>query len=292
MRRVPPLLRLALATTLAFLPLAALPGAGAAEGRRSPARASLVAERGAVVAGAKATVGVRLEMDPGWHVYWRNPGDSGVPPTVRWTLPEGVKAGEPRWPAPRRVMAGGLVGFIHEDDLLLPVEIEIPEGYAADTVPLRAEVTWLVCTDICLDGGATVTLDLPVAKEAGAPDPRWKDLFARTRAALPRDPPAGALRARRDGDRVVLDAGGEAAGVDVAPVYFPEDDATIEMAAPQEVVRGDGRWTLRLRPAPRRVAPVERLRGVLAWDTAEGRRAWTVDVEVEQPPADGGGNPK
>jgi len=65
-------------------------------------KASLVAETDAVRPGQPLTVGIRLEMEKGWHTYWRNPGDSGLPTRVRWTLPAGFSAGELRWPYPQR----------------------------------------------------------------------------------------------------------------------------------------------------------------------------------------------
>ena len=83
--------------------------------------AELVAERSAVQPGASLMIGLRLQHIPHWHTYWRNPGDSGLPTTLDWQLPEGSQVGEIEWPAPMRLPIGPLVNYGYEDDLLLPV---------------------------------------------------------------------------------------------------------------------------------------------------------------------------
>ena len=63
-------------------------------------QASLVADTTGVSVGKPFTVGVLLKIDPGWHIYWKNPGDAGLPTKVKWTLPDGFTAGELRYPTP------------------------------------------------------------------------------------------------------------------------------------------------------------------------------------------------
>ena len=80
----------------------AVPGPGNATVVRTPhVEAELVSEQTALVPGATTTVALRLKLASGWHVYWRNPGDSGLPTTIAWTLPPGIEAGPIAWPAPK-----------------------------------------------------------------------------------------------------------------------------------------------------------------------------------------------
>ena len=88
-------------TTVATAQL--LPGVPASPREKGPdelARMSLLPERVGIPVGGSAWVLVRLAIEPKWHVYWRNPGDSGVPVELKWTLPAGISAGEIRWPRP------------------------------------------------------------------------------------------------------------------------------------------------------------------------------------------------
>ena len=98
MLRSPTLASALLAATLLAVVVAA---ARAAPVRTEHVEAELIAERTAVVPGQPLTGATRLSMDRGWHTYWRNPGDSGLPTTLAWNLPQGLSAGPIEWPAPR-----------------------------------------------------------------------------------------------------------------------------------------------------------------------------------------------
>src|SRR5688572_21349047 len=73
--------------------------------------AQLVAEHTAAIPGGSIAVALKLRHTKGWHTYWRNPGDSGLPTTIRWQLPEGVRAGEIQWPMPQRIPFGPFTNF-------------------------------------------------------------------------------------------------------------------------------------------------------------------------------------
>ena len=129
-----------------------------------PVAARLVPEFGSVAPGGTLWVDLHLEIAPGWHVYWRNPGDSGLPTEIAWDLPAGFSAGEIAWPTPERFVLGtiGNYGYHGTADLLVPIAAPAdlkPGG----TVHLGANASWLVCSDICIPGEAKLALDLPVA---------------------------------------------------------------------------------------------------------------------------------
>ncbi len=83
----------------------------AQEAYQAHTHARLVSEQDAVVPGGTFWVGLDLILDDGWHVYWQNPGDSGVSPKIKWVLPSGIKAGDIHWPYPQRLSVGPLTGF-------------------------------------------------------------------------------------------------------------------------------------------------------------------------------------
>ena len=119
--------------------------------RTDHVRASLVGEARAVRAGEKALVALRLEIIPRWHVYWTNPGDSGLPPEIDWSLPAGMRAGPIQWPVPHAIKIGPLVNYGYENDVWLLTEIAVPADAAiGQLLRLRALVRWLVCEEICI----------------------------------------------------------------------------------------------------------------------------------------------
>lgn len=142
--------------------------------------ARLVAERDAVAPGATVTVALELATRPGWHTYWRNPGDAGAATEIKWTLPAGWHAGDIQWPAPRAEAVGPLMDYGYEGKPWLLVDITAPKD-ASGTVVLKAQASWLVCAEVCVPGDATLTLPLNVGDAVLGADPA----FAAARARLP-----------------------------------------------------------------------------------------------------------
>ena len=239
----------------------------------------LIAQQASVRPGTVVTVGLRLKLDPEWHVYWSNPGDSGSTVHLKWTLPEGVKAGSIQWPGPHRIMMPGeIMNFGHEGDLLLPIAVSVPPGFSSKSLDLKVTAEWLVCDEnMCVRGEVDLELTLPVSADAPKPDARWAEHFEEVSARLPRAAPPGAITAYESGGKLMLRADlGVAAGAKLE--FFPYEARQIEHAAPQPVTRDGGATLLELTTE----SDLTHLRGVLVIDHA---RTFLVDVAVTEGPA-------
>ncbi len=147
--------------------------------------ARFVAEHQAVAPGETVSIAVYKEIAPGWHTYWRNPGDSGQGAVIDWALPEGVSAVQSEWPAPERIEYGPLVNFGYSDETALLFDLEIPADWPVGRpLPLRAEAEILVCEEICIPVSGQLAIDVPVA-ETSRIDPGAAALFAAARNAQP-----------------------------------------------------------------------------------------------------------
>jgi len=156
-----------------------------------PVRARLIAEGDVVEAGQSIWLGIHLDQDPGWHTYWKNPGQAGLPTEVQWELPEGFTVSDLLWPTPHRyVEAGDLVTFGYSDNALLLAELQVPASAHGD-FEVRAQVDWLMCKALCVPGDQEVALTLSVGGAVSDPDAATAALFASARARLPRELPAG-----------------------------------------------------------------------------------------------------
>jgi DsbC/DsbD-like thiol-disulfide interchange protein len=153
-----------------------------------PVDPRLVVSTAHVEAGKPFQVGVLFHIQRGWHVYWHNPGDAGLPTSIRWTLPGGFTAGPLRWPVPQRFeQPGGVVGYGYEDAVLLSATVTPPstlEERAA--IPVRADTGWLACEKLCLRGKKS--LDVTLGPDGGPSDPA---LFTEWAAKLPAEVGAG-----------------------------------------------------------------------------------------------------
>jgi thiol:disulfide interchange protein DsbD len=187
---------------LALLLLLASDAAVAAPVRVRAVEAELVAEQRSMAPGRPLSVALRLVMDPTWHTYWANPGDSGLPTTIRWKLPDGFSAGPIEWPYPQRFEHPPYVSYGYEGEVLLMSEIRPPADLATgNPVVLGARVDWTVCkADICVPGGTDLTLTMPATETTPEADPVWAERFASARARHPRADAAWTAEARsRDG---------------------------------------------------------------------------------------------
>ena len=151
----------------------------------------LVSEQDAVVPGETFWVGLDVIPDDGWHVYWKNPGDSGLPPRIKWQLPSGIKAGDIRWPYPQRINVGSLTSFVYEHEVFLLVPVTVDGDFQpSEDVNLHALVTWLACKDECVPGRAELNLSVPLVKDiSGVTFNGFKNSFDQTRRNLPRQVP-------------------------------------------------------------------------------------------------------
>ncbi len=235
----------------AFMGLFALLGpipAAAAPVDTGHLEAELVVQERGAVPGGTVYVALRQTIDKGWHTYWRNPGDSGEPTTIKWTLPAGWQAGDIVWPTPARMPIGPLLNYGYSGEVLLPVPIQVPAtATVGSTATLKADVTFLVCELTCVPEYASLTLTVPVVAAAPGANPGWGDKVAATLAAAPRAAGLAAVYAV-EGDVVRLAVtGGPLKGADLSRAYFFPFDATVlDHAKPQPIERGAQGLTLSL----------------------------------------------
>jgi thiol:disulfide interchange protein len=124
----------------------------------------LVVPERVLSSGTPADAGLYFKLEPGWHVYWKNAGDSGEPPRIRWTLPEGITAGPIQFPAPKRLPLGPLMDFGYEDEVLFPLTLNVAQTAKVGPVVLHAKVDWLVCREVCIPGKAELELNAQVVE--------------------------------------------------------------------------------------------------------------------------------
>ena len=118
--------------------------------------------------GKPLQLALRIAHQPHWHTYWKNPGDSGLPTNLTWTLPAGVQAGDVQWPTPKKLPLGPLVNFGYEDVLLLPVNVQLPADFKAPALDIQLAAEWLVCKDVCIPESGEFSLKLPIGAAATA----------------------------------------------------------------------------------------------------------------------------
>ena len=254
---------------LIFAPLliaAGLPALAASNSADAPhLRVQLVTPDDQLYPGGKNIIGLYFKLEQGWHIYWKNAGDSGEPPHIHWTLPEGVTAGPMQFPAPKRLPLGPLMDFGYDDEVLFPVKLQVDPAVRDGKGVLDAKVDWLVCREVCIPGKAELetTLQLfsgqpPVVSGSGL-DAELVERFANT---LPQPPPANfkaIFQPTKEGFRLGVETGQH----ESTATFFPEDQDILDNPAPQKFTATAKGSILDLKKDANLTANPAQLKGIL-----------------------------
>ena len=161
-------------------------GSFAAPVKTPHVEAEIIARDAAVQPGRPIEAALRLKIIDHWHTYWRNPGDSGLPTKLTWSLPVGVTAGAIEWPYPKKLPLGPLMNFGYEGEALHLVTLQPASDLKpGQNLTLKVKADWLVCSDVCIPESADLAISLPVLGSAPLRDVRWERAFSDAHAALP-----------------------------------------------------------------------------------------------------------
>lgn len=228
-------------------------------------RAQLVAL--SPVDGGRVSLGLRIAVKPGWHTYWRNPGDSGEPPTLKLSTPDGGTIALVGWPAPERIDISGIVSYGHHDEVMFVANATLPAG----ATRIQAEATWLVCEKVCVPEAGKFALDVAASEPPNAA----------TMALKPVPPPAVEATLARAGDRLRLTIDiARLGGAPVAAYFFPYHSDIVDHSAKQDFRVDGGSLALELTPFDARGRTPLELPGLLEIEIAAdgGRKTRRFDV--------------
>ena len=238
---------------------------------------TLITEKAWIEPGHDFTVGAHFALEPGWHIYWVNPGDSGEPPKFTWKLPQGYTAGAAQWPAPRRLGSATVADFGYDRDvtLLIPMKAAANPGVTG-SANLSADVRLLICKNVCIPGKTSVSVTIPIKQGAAPEDKNGEMLISAARRAVPENLPTAwhaNASPTKDGYLLTVQGGGSIPGAK----FFPLVPSQIDNAAPQAFAVNPNGFALTLKRSDELEKPISRLKGVI--ELPDGK-AYAVDAPV------------
>jgi thiol:disulfide interchange protein DsbD len=269
----------------------AAPDAASDTADASPhSEASLASTAQAIAPGETFTVALDLEMEDGWHSYWINPGDSGEPIRVDWSLPEGFSAGDLQYPFPHRIDASVLTSYGYSDRVLLLAEVQAPDDLPVGTeVTISGDASWLICAEVCLPASGTVERTFDVAQEPVPAASAERERIREARRQIPTAEHGWTAEASHSEGSYGLAftrPNGSVPALDDAQ-FFPFNGDVLDHTAAQPLTRKGNAYLMALQESPYAQSAVDTLRGVLvapegtSW-SGESRRA----IEIAAPVAD------
>lgn len=250
--------------------------------------AAVIGEMSHLQPGVSYRIGLLLRHDPGWHTYWKSTS-TGYATSVEWELPEGFSISDLQWPTPKVYDFQGWTEYVYEGEVLLMATLQVPADLEVTEVEIGFAAEWLMCEDVCIPGGVTSSLTLPVSPTPANPSPDWAALFLKADQGLPAKPGPYALSASRQGRGVLLRVEGpdlpeSAYFFDAQALFDPGTEAAI-------ITRTGDRLELQLPLDSAAEGLPGRLKGVLktpqGWSAADGRASIDVDLAISEKPLPG-----
>ena len=242
-------------------------------------KATLVADVSSIQPGQKFRIGVLYHIEPGWHIYWKYPGDSGIPTKIEWQLPEGFKVQELQWPLPlREKEPGDLEVFDYTSEVLLFADVEAPANLPAGPITIQAKSDWLVCQSLCVPGRAQLSLTLNNGANISSDSAQ---IFEKYASKVPKDltKPIGLSRVGKNLEMEITWAPKDAS-LDFFPL--PPPDAVIG-----HVLKQKNKLTL---PIDSEAKPISRMDGVLVVSSGENRQGFEINGRTPMSAVQPGGS--
>ena len=234
-------------------------------------KAELLSQTVSVRPGSSIRLGVLLTQQPGWHTYWKTPGDTGLPTTIDWTLPEGWNAGPIQWPTPKLYVLGDLTNFGYENSVLLPVSISVPSSAKEGDHIAKANVSWLMCAEQCIPGSASLEIFIKVSGAGPAASPN-AGLFQTNEALTPT--PLTTTSAQIDPTNHALSVTFKSSKPFNHFYVFTEGEGAVDYKAPQSVSKKGDEITVRLQ-GTEELKEGDTLSGVFAADGGPTQGGWS-----------------
>jgi thiol:disulfide interchange protein DsbD len=227
-------------------------------------------------AGTQTRIGIRFEMDKDWHIYWKNPGDSGEPPQIHWQLPVGVTSGALQWPLPKRLKTSAGTDYGYEGNVVLFSALNIPASVQpGNNLVVGSDLRWLVCHDTCIPQHADLKANLRISN-ASTVDPRARVLLTAASKRIPESLPDMLHVAAASSPNHLLLRFVAGAAI-IRAEFFPEEPEQIDNSAPQELVNTGGILQLELKKSDHLQRDPERLKGVLVLNE---QHSYQVDLPI------------
>ena len=244
----------------------------------------LISENSSITPGESFWVALKLRMDDDWHINWLNPGDFGLAPTIAWQLPQGFKAGEIEWPIPERLIFSPFVGYGYEGEKILPVKISPSSSILPGTeIRIEAAADWVVCGEVCIPGGAKLSLELNVIKSSSLPVTIWAQLFESFRQAAPQVHNSYRVSSKLTEKALfisVAENSSDKMQID-SLIFFPKFNGLIKNAASQKLSKDESGYVLEIERDPLGVTPPERLKGILVLRKQNDLKTIKMNIEFD-----------
>jgi thiol:disulfide interchange protein DsbD len=229
-------------------------------------------------------IGVLIELAKGWHIYWKNPGDSGIPTSIEWDVPTEFQVTQFQWPIPKSFEFDGLVSYGYEDQVLFITDIFLPNDDKTQIINISAKIKSLLCRDICIPFDTLINFTINVQEDYSA-DGTTKKLFEQTEKSLPTKADSKGLSAEIISEQIYLriDKSSDYYLQNSSMNFIPYENGLFKNTLSQNLVRENNYIELILESDPFRIKVPKELYGLLISNTNTNGSISSKAVEIKIP---------
>lgn len=234
---------------------------------RSNASAQIVFDSYSLEINRTILIGIFIELKNDWHIYWRNPGDSGMPTSIDFDLPDGVKISEIKWPAPKAFEYDGLASYGYEKRVLLLADLSVTENYTLGSIEITANLKSLICKDVCIPFNTSVSTEIDMVNNFKA-DEQISKLFIDARNNLPEVKHNIDFSVKVDDELITLIIQNpEVNPTEIESLYFlPYDNGIFKNSIDQKFIQNENKTELTVEFDHFRIEEPKEIYGVLVYD--------------------------
>ncbi|MFN0118165.1 MAG: protein-disulfide reductase DsbD family protein [Elusimicrobiota bacterium] len=273
------LIKLSLMISAVFIPSLSFPQ------NKLHTTVTLISESEHIQPGQPFYVGLLLKMDPHWHIYWKNPGDSGAPTKVTWNLPRGITAGELEWPAPKKIVLADIVTYGYEEEVLLLVKMT-PATNISNSMRLEAKVSWLECKEECIPGSGKTEMTLPVKNAPSMSVEKNIEKFNQARFKMPLNQSSWNVTVSENKNVFIFTGKTNEQEIsETGPiVFFPHDSDLISYSSEQKFSKQKDGFRLEAQKSESLKQIPEKIEGVLSseqgWRGKNSEKALLINIPI------------
>lgn len=227
------------------------------------------------------SLGVLIKLADGWHIYWKNSGDSGIPTSIEWIVPKGMEVPKINWPIPKAFEFDGLVSYGYENQVLFITDFPISKDFDGKIISISAKIRSLICKDLCIPFDTTVNITIDISKNF-ITDDNISSLFDQTRRALPILNHTLKASAVTKSDLIYLKAyHPEDSKWVESPIYFiPYENGLFKNTLNQELRQKDNYFELVIEPEPYQIKKPTEVYGLLVYDSVDVKKAYEIKIPL------------
>ena len=229
-------------------------------------------------------LGVQFKIKKGWHIYWKNPGDSGLPTKIEWDLPKRWRIGPLNWPTPKRFLQKTVTNFGYENELFLYSQVNTPPNLKiGDKIPVKARVSWLACQEICIPGEMELSWLIRISSHGPQKTIHWNRNFSKTQSQLPQKIPHWNFKAHVGKENISMTIAPPNKKIlkKLNPYFFPYEGEIIDPSSTQKIQFKENSLVLLMPKSEYFSKLPKKLSGVLSNKKGWGKNYPSPGVEID-----------